>query len=53
MVGWGAMATMGPETKGDMACDSIGMDFISAAMPMRSGSCDRRGICGAAGKCLS
>jgi len=53
MVGWGVMATMGPETKGDMACDSSGMGFISAVMPMRSVSCDRQGICGAAGKCLS
>lgn len=53
MVGWGVMATMGPETKGDMACDSSGMGFISAVMSMRSASCDRQGICGAAGKCLS
>ena len=53
MVGWGVMATMGPETKGDMACDRIGTGFISAVIPMRSGSCDRQGICGVAGKCLS
>ena len=53
MVGWGVMATMGPETKGDMACDSIGMGFISAVMPMRIGSCDKQGIWVAAVKCLS
>ena len=47
------MATIGPETKGDMACDSTGMGFISAVIPMRSGSCDRQGIGEVAGKCLS
>jgi len=53
MVGWGVMATIGPETRGDMACDSIGMVFTSVVMPMRSGSCVRQGICAAAGKFLS
>ena len=53
MVGWGVMATMGPETKGDMACDRIGMGFTSAVVPMRSESCDRQGICAVADKCLS
>lgn len=53
MVGWGVMATIGPETSGDMACDSIGMVFTSVVMPTRSGSCVKQGICAAAGKCLS
>ena len=45
MVGWGVMATIGPEAKVGMACDNIGMGFTSAVIPTRSGSCVRQGIC--------
>ena len=46
------MATMGAETKGDMECDITGMGLISVFIPIRSWSCERRGICVAEGSVL-